>query len=155
MIVSKLARWSTWILIEDIESLLMLTSTFTSVLYDIFFALIFVAFSAFNNFATFSVYIEMFLQIWDLFEAFRTPENRARIGLLASMSTHMIEKTFDTLEKLSTMRLVTGVIRHCFWDQGRCCTMATLRYRIAKASLKSQLTEESRLWDGVSVLNII
>lgn len=61
----------------------------------------------------FSVYIKMFLEIRDLFEAFFAPENWASVGFLSGVCAHMIEQALDSFEELATPRLIAGVVSHC------------------------------------------
>ena len=67
-----------------------------------------------HNVAIFSMDVEVFLQVGDLFEAFLAAENGANVRLLPGVSPHMVEQTLYSLEEFATARLIAGIVSHCF-----------------------------------------
>lgn len=93
--------------------------------------------SACHDSSIFSMNIEMFLKIRDLFEAFFTPEDWASVGFFTSVSPHMIEQALDAFEELATPRLIARVVRH-----GLRYLVTITRYLVVDLPLKSELAEK-------------
>ena len=93
----------------------------------------------------FSVYVKMFLEIRDLFEAFFAPENWASVGFLSGVCAHMIKQALDSFEELATPRLIARVVSHCLWY-----LVAIARHRVVDLSLKSELAKKWRFRHGMS-----
>jgi hypothetical protein len=58
------------------------------------------------------MYIKMFLEIGDLFEAFFAAKDGTGVGFLSGVCPHMIEQALDSLEELPTARLIARVVSH-------------------------------------------
>lgn len=85
----------------------------------------------------FSMNIEMFLEIRDLFKAFFTPEDGASVWFFTSVSPHMIEQALDSLEKLAASWLIARVVGH-----GLRYLVTTTRHLVVDLPLKSELAEK-------------
>ncbi len=120
-------------------------AAFSGVLYYCLLLEVLATCPASHNTAIFSVYIKMFLEIRDLFEAFFAPENGATVGFLASVCAHMIKQPLDSFEELATTRLIARVVSHCLWY-----LVAIARHRVIDLSLKSELAKKWRFRHGMS-----
>ena len=87
--------------------------TFAGVLDDKLLLKVLSALTTSHNVAVFSMYIKMFLQIRDLFEAFLAGKDWANVGFLPCVRAHVIEQTLYSFEELPTARLVARVVGHC------------------------------------------
>ena len=98
----------------------------------------------------FSVYIKMFLEIRDLFEAFFAPENWASVGFLSGVCAHMIKQALDSFEELATPRLIARVVSHCLRY-----LVAIARHQVVDLSLKSELAKKWRFRHGMSLAYLL
>ena len=102
-----------------------------------------------HNASIFSMDVEMFLEIRDLFEAFFAAKNRASVRFFSGVCSHMIEQSLDSFEELATPRLVAWVVSH------RLRNLVITSHLVVDLSFKPQLAKKWRFRHWMSLADLL